>query len=281
MPAENSAPPAQDVAGPAAEQQQAAERQRVGVQHPGQAGRGEVQAGLDVRQGDVHHGRVKDDHELGTEHDAQRHTAPGSTPAAAWPRGHAQPARPRKRRQRCLHGDLDPGRSRGAGSLRSLSSDLWWLTDHWPGGTIRNETEVYSGYYTEAASVLQPYLTPRTMTRPSDQPSAEQRPAEAAVRRAAVRRAAVRRAAVRRTAVRRTAARRATARRRTAEPGPADRRGHRGVRGEGRRRAAGGHRPARRGRHRHARIATSLAGWTCRRPCSAPRSVWFATKATR
>ena len=26
----------------------------------------------------------------------------------------------------------------------------------WPGGTIRNEAEVYSGYYTEAASVLQP-----------------------------------------------------------------------------------------------------------------------------
>ncbi len=36
--------------------------------------------------------------------------------------------------------------------------DLGWLTHRWPGGTIRNEAEVYSGYYTEAASVLQTYL---------------------------------------------------------------------------------------------------------------------------
>src|SRR5580658_3902417 len=36
--------------------------------------------------------------------------------------------------------------------------DFGWLTDRWPGGTIGNETEVYSGYYTEAASVLQPDL---------------------------------------------------------------------------------------------------------------------------
>jgi hypothetical protein len=34
---------------------------------------------------------------------------------------------------------------------------LRWRTDRWPGGMIRNETEVYSGYYTEVASVLQPY----------------------------------------------------------------------------------------------------------------------------
>ena len=31
------------------------------------------------------------------------------------------------------------------------------LTDRWPGGTIGNEAEVYSGYYTEASSVSQPY----------------------------------------------------------------------------------------------------------------------------
>ena len=39
-----------------------------------------------------------------------------------------------------------------------MSNDLWWLTDRWPGDTIRNEAEVYSGYYTEAASALQANL---------------------------------------------------------------------------------------------------------------------------
>jgi hypothetical protein len=37
-------------------------------------------------------------------------------------------------------------------------ADLERLTHRWPGGTIKNEAEVYSGYYTEAASVLQTYL---------------------------------------------------------------------------------------------------------------------------
>src|SRR5580693_2079413 len=46
----------------------------------------------------------------------------------------------------------------GAGIPEEPSEDLWWLTDRWPGGTIGNEAEVYSGYYTEAASALQPYL---------------------------------------------------------------------------------------------------------------------------
>ncbi len=45
----------------------------------------------------------------------------------------------------------------GAGTPEEPSEDLWRLTYRWPGGTIRNEAEVYSGYYTEAASVLQPY----------------------------------------------------------------------------------------------------------------------------
>ena len=63
---------AEDVARATAQQQQPAEGQRVPVHHPGQAGRGEVQAVLDVRQGDVHHGRVEDDHELRAEHDRER-----------------------------------------------------------------------------------------------------------------------------------------------------------------------------------------------------------------
>jgi hypothetical protein len=60
---------------PAAEQQQAAEGERVGIEDPGQAGRGEVQAAGDARQGDVHHRQVEDDHELGAEHDGEGHAA--------------------------------------------------------------------------------------------------------------------------------------------------------------------------------------------------------------
>ncbi len=52
-----------------------------------------------------------------------------------------------------------PG-ARWRGIPEEQPGDLWWLTDRWPGGTIRNEAEVYSGYYTEAASVLQSYLRP-------------------------------------------------------------------------------------------------------------------------
>ena len=42
-------------------------------------------------------------------------------------------------------------------STGAAEAGLRWLTDRWPGGTIGNEAEVYSGYYTEAASVSQPY----------------------------------------------------------------------------------------------------------------------------
>src|ERR1700742_4369423 len=61
-----------------AEQQQAAERQRVPVHHPGQARGGEVQPGLDVRQCDVHDGRVENDHELGAEHNSERDARAGT-----------------------------------------------------------------------------------------------------------------------------------------------------------------------------------------------------------
>ena len=56
---EEGAPPAEQVAGPGAEQQQAAEGQRVGVEHPGQLGVGEAQRRLHVGQCDVHDGRVQ------------------------------------------------------------------------------------------------------------------------------------------------------------------------------------------------------------------------------
>src|SRR5205085_1386031 len=46
--------------------------ERVGVEHPGQPGRGEVQSALDVRQRDVHDGRVEHDHQLCGGDDSQR-----------------------------------------------------------------------------------------------------------------------------------------------------------------------------------------------------------------
>ena len=59
------APAAVDVAEPAAEQQQAAEGQRVGGDDPLEPGTAEAEGALDVRQRDVHDGGVEDDHELG------------------------------------------------------------------------------------------------------------------------------------------------------------------------------------------------------------------------
>ena len=109
---------AEDVARAAAEQQEAAERQRVPVQHPGQAGGGEVQGVLDVRQRDVHDGGVEDDHELGAEHDGERDAGTGT-------------------------------RSPFAGAA-NIDSPIRQAR-----GTMRKDTEVRSGYYTEAASVWQ------------------------------------------------------------------------------------------------------------------------------
>ena len=52
------------VAGAPAEQQEAAEEQRVGVDDPLQVRLGQPEVGLDRRQRDVHDRRVEDDHEL-------------------------------------------------------------------------------------------------------------------------------------------------------------------------------------------------------------------------
>ena len=60
---------AEDVPETAAEEQQAAEGEGVGVEHPGQPGRAEVEGVVDVRQRDVHDGRVEDQHQLGHEDD--------------------------------------------------------------------------------------------------------------------------------------------------------------------------------------------------------------------
>ena len=62
--------PAEDVAGPGTEQEQAAEGQGVGVLDPGQSGGGEVEGPVDVGQGGDDDGGVEDDHQVGGEDDA-------------------------------------------------------------------------------------------------------------------------------------------------------------------------------------------------------------------
>ena len=77
-----------------------------------------------------------------------------------------QPHAEHAKKTRCLHGCLVmrsatatiEHRCRPADrrcSIDAVEAGLRWLTDRWPGGTIRNEPEVYSGYCTEASSVSQ------------------------------------------------------------------------------------------------------------------------------
>ena len=68
--------PAEQVAHPAAEQQKAAEQDRVRRDDPLQALLAEVEVGLDRRQGDVDDGDAEHDHELGGDDDRQRGPAP-------------------------------------------------------------------------------------------------------------------------------------------------------------------------------------------------------------
>jgi hypothetical protein len=71
QPGDEHPPPAKDVTGAAAEQEQASEGDRVGVHDPFQAGSGEAKRPLDVREGDVHDGPIEHDHELGGGDDQQ------------------------------------------------------------------------------------------------------------------------------------------------------------------------------------------------------------------
>ena len=65
-------PPADQVGHAPAQQQEAAEHQRVAVDDPLQRGVGEAEVGLDRRQRDVHDGGVEDDHELREADDDER-----------------------------------------------------------------------------------------------------------------------------------------------------------------------------------------------------------------
>jgi hypothetical protein len=72
----------QQVAGPAAEQQQPAERHRVGVHHPLQVRPGKAERGLDVRQRDHDDGQVEHDHQLRRGDDGQHQARPPRRPGS-------------------------------------------------------------------------------------------------------------------------------------------------------------------------------------------------------
>ena len=70
-PADEGPLASEEVGDPPAEQEQAAERQRVGGHHPLAVVNREVQGALCGRQRDVHDGRVEHDHQLGDADDQQ------------------------------------------------------------------------------------------------------------------------------------------------------------------------------------------------------------------
>ena len=81
---------ADEVAQAARHEEEAAEGDEVGVDHPGQAGLGEVQAVLDVRERHVDDGAVERVHEHGQADDDEGYPAPtvaGGVVAARWGRG--------------------------------------------------------------------------------------------------------------------------------------------------------------------------------------------------
>src|SRR5205823_2426732 len=79
-------PPADQVAEPAGQQEQAAEGDQVGVHHPGELRLGEAEVALDRRQRDVHDRRVEHDHEhpYAEDHESQpaRAVASGGHPSS-------------------------------------------------------------------------------------------------------------------------------------------------------------------------------------------------------
>jgi len=78
---------AEPVPGPAAEQQQPAEGQRVGVDHPFQVRPGKAERPLDVRQRDVDDGRVQHHHQLRGGQDQQGQARPRPAAGRAARRG--------------------------------------------------------------------------------------------------------------------------------------------------------------------------------------------------
>jgi hypothetical protein len=81
--ADQHLPSAEQIGGPAAQQQEATEHQPVGDDHPLQIRLSEAQVGLHRRQGHVHDGDVEDDHELGAAHQRQDQSGAGGSPCHA------------------------------------------------------------------------------------------------------------------------------------------------------------------------------------------------------
>ena len=105
------------VAGAPAEEQEAAEDQGVGVDHPLQLGRRHLEVLLDRGQRDVHDGRVQDDHELRHADEAEDEPGIGAF------RGHRGRSISRCGRRRYgypHHGEIASGRSE-TGSRRSAA----------------------------------------------------------------------------------------------------------------------------------------------------------------
>ena len=83
---------AEQVPGPAGQQQQPAEGQRVGVDHPFQAGAGKAERVLDVRQRDVDDRRVQQHHQLRGRYDEQGQAEAGTgCPGPRGTRGNRPP----------------------------------------------------------------------------------------------------------------------------------------------------------------------------------------------
>jgi hypothetical protein len=93
-PGNEDSSPAENVAGPAAQQQETAEGERVGVDDPLQARAGEAERVLNVRQGDVHDGGVEHHHQLGRgdDHKGKAEAALGRARGRGGTAGDGRPA---------------------------------------------------------------------------------------------------------------------------------------------------------------------------------------------
>src|SRR5439155_3031832 len=105
QPADEDALLAEQVRGAPAEEKEAGEGDRVGVDDPGQVLLAEVERRANRRQRDVHDGNVEDDHELADARERERQpqrTAADLLRQAAAPSGRASPSARRASSERSL-----------------------------------------------------------------------------------------------------------------------------------------------------------------------------------
>ena len=117
IPTDEQAPVTEQVAEPAAEQQEPAEREQVGVHHPGERGLREAQIRPDRRQGDVHDRRVEDDHQV----PAAEHDERDPAHAVRQSKAYIQACAGRHKPQSCCPNPRGSGgpRTSGGGSVRT------------------------------------------------------------------------------------------------------------------------------------------------------------------